>query len=153
MSRSCGEFSEPVLLSKLEYSWENNYLFVDEGPYPLFSGDKLYITFSRALVDYTYNVGYLSIDRNADLLNITNWTKGNYPLLTSSSVPGHNAHVTQEGMVWSIYHARIGKEGPRYSGVRRVHFHQDGFPILDMTENKDIQCSSRKLSFTLKVHA
>ncbi len=149
--------SEPMLLSKPDYSWANNHTFVDEGPYPLFAGDTLYITFSSALVDYTYCVGYLSIHKDADLLDAANWTKGNYPLLTAFSVPGecgpgHNAYVEDDsGMVWNTYHARPGKDGPRSTGIRRVHFHKDGFPVLDMTEDKDIDRSFRKLNLTVKV--
>jgi len=137
--------TEPVLLSMPEYSWANNHTFVDEGPFALFKEGKIYLTFSSAAVDSTYVVGLMTANSNSDLTNPDNWVKENYPLLSSRSVEGefgtgHNAYVTDdEGMVWNTYHARPGVEGPRSSGIRRVHFNIEGFPILDMTEEKDVK--------------
>lgn len=151
--------SDPVLLSKPDYSWANNHVFVEEGPYPLFVGDQLLLTTSSALVDYTYCVGMLTIDKNKDLLDVRHWKRSNYPLLTSASVPGecgpgHNAYVKdEEGLIWNTYHARVGKDGPRSSGVRRVHFHKDGFPVLDLTEEKDILPINRKVTLRVEVKA
>ena len=136
--------TDPVLLSMPEYGWANNHTFVDEGPFALFHEDKIYLTFSSAAVDSTYVVGLLSADPNADLLKPENWVKENYPLLSSRSVEGefgtgHNAYVTDEdGLVWNTYHARPGVNGPRSSGIRRVHFNVEGFPVLDMTEEMDL---------------
>lgn len=137
--------TDPVLISMPEYGWANNHTFVDEGPFALITKDKVFVTFSSAAVDTTYVVGLLSADPQADLLNPASWTKCNYPILTSRSVPGqygtgHNAYVVDEdGAVWNIYHGRPGLEGPRSSGIRRVHFGIDGNPILDMTEEKDLK--------------
>lgn len=137
--------SDPVLLSMPEYSWANNHTFVDEGPFALYRDGKVYLTFSSAAVDSTYVVGLLTADENADLLNPDNWVKENYPLLSSRSVEGefgtgHNAYVIDEdGLVWNTYHARPGVEGPRSSGIRRVHFNRAGFPVLDMTEEMDVK--------------
>lgn len=137
--------TDPVLLSMPEYGWANNHTFVDEGPFALFHEDKIYLTFSSAAVDSTYVVGLLSADPNADLLKPENWVKENYPLLSSRSVEGefgtgHNAYVTDDdGLVWNTYHARPGVNGPRSSGIRRVHFNVDGFPVLDMTEEMDLK--------------
>lgn len=137
--------SEPTILSKPEYGWANNHTFVDEGPFALIRGDKLYITFSSAAVDSTYVVGLLSIDAGKDLLLISNWKKKNYPIFTSRSLEGeygtgHNAYVEDEdGIVWNTYHARPGIDGPRSSGIRRVHFDVDGEPMLDVTEDLDLR--------------
>lgn len=136
--------TDPVLLSMPEYGWANNHTFVDEGPFALITEDKVYLTFSSAAVDSTYVVGLMSADPGADLLNPENWVKENYPLLSSRSVEGefgtgHNAYVTDEdGLVWNTYHARPGVNGPRSSGIRRVHFNAEGFPVLDMTEEMDL---------------
>ena len=136
--------TDPVLLSVPEYGWANNHTFVDEGPFALITEDKVYLTFSSAAVDSTYVVGLLSADPGADLLDPENWVKENYPLLSSRSVEGefgtgHNAYVTDEdGLVWNTYHARPGVNGPRSSGIRRVHFNAEGFPVLDMTEEMDL---------------
>ena len=137
--------TDPVLLSMPEYGWANNHTFVDEGPFALITKDKVYLTFSSAAVDSTYVVGLLSADPDADLLNPESWVKENYPLLSSRSVEGefgtgHNAYVTDEdGLVWNTYHARPGVNGPRSSGIRRVHFNVEGFPVLDMTEELDLK--------------
>ncbi len=149
--------SDPVILSKPDYSWSNNHVFVEEGPYPLFLGDKLMLTFSGALIDYTYCVGYLMVNLDADLLDASSWTKGNFPLLTAFSVSGetgtgHNAFIREEnGTTWCTYHARVGKDGPRSSGFRRVHFHRDGFPVLDLTEDRDIKERYRNLSMEIVI--
>ncbi|MBD3919889.1 family 43 glycosylhydrolase [Paenibacillus sp. PR3] len=136
--------SDPVLLSKPDYGWANNHTFVDEGPFAIIRDNKLFLTFSSAAVDATYCVGLLTVDTNVDLLDPRSWTKGNYPLLTSRSVPGefgtgHNSYVTDEdGVLWNVYHGRPGVEAPRCSGLRRVHFDIDGYPVLDLTEDKDL---------------
>ena len=137
--------SDPVLLSVPEYGWANNHTFVDEGPFALKYDGKIYLTFSSAAVDSTYVVGLLTAEETADLLDPSVWCKENCPLLSSRSVKGeygtgHNAYVTDDdGLVWNTYHARLGVTGPRSSGIRRVHFNADGFPVLDMTEDKDLK--------------
>ena len=136
--------SDPVLLSMPEYGWANNHTFVDEGPFALFGKDKIFLTFSSAAVDSTYVVGLLSADLSADLLDPASWTKENYPLMSSRSREGefgtgHNSYVTDEdGLVWNAYHGRPGIEGPRSSGLRRVHFGPEGNPVLDLTEERDL---------------
>ncbi len=137
--------TEPVILSKPDYGWDNNHTFVDEGPFALMEGDRLFITFSGAAVDESYVVSYLVIEKGKDLLDRSNWRKNNYPILTARSVEGeygtgHNAYVIDEdGLVWNTYHARPGAEGVRSSGIRRVHFDVDGCPMLDVVEEKDLK--------------
>ena len=137
--------TEPVVLSKPEYGWANNHTFVDEGPFALIRGDKLYLTFSSAAVDTSYVVGLLTIEKGKDLLDANNWSKKNYPLLTSRSVEGefgtgHNAYVIDDdGTVWNTYHARLGVDGVRSSGIRRVHFDVEGDIVLDLTEDLDLK--------------
>lgn len=154
--------TEPQVLTVPEYGWENNHVFVVEGPFAMYRDGKIYLSYSGALVDSTYVVGMLSMDDGADPLDPASWTKENYPLLSSRSVageygPGHNAYVTDEdGMVWNTYHARPGWQqttqgssstpvegsevvfGARSSGIRRVHFNVEGYPVLDMTEEMDL---------------
>ena len=136
--------SDPVLLSMPEYSWANNHTFVDEGPFALIRDNKIFLTFSSALVDSTYCVGLLTAEVGADLLDPKSWVKENYPLMTSGTKegeygPGHNAYVEDEdGMIWNSYHARPGIDAPRSSGLRRVHFGPDGYPKLDLTEERDL---------------
>lgn len=149
--------SDPVVLSKPEYGWANNHTFVDEGPYALANGGKLYLTFSSAAVDSTYVVGLLTMEPGRDLLVRENWIKNNYPILTSRSVEGeygtgHNAYVTDEfGNIWNTYHARPGIQGVRSSGIRRVHFDVDGCPVLDVTEEKDLKPEFSEVETILRV--
>lgn len=149
--------TDPVLLSKPEYGWANNHTFVDEGPFALPKGDKLYLTFSSAAVDTSYVVGMLTAEKGNDLLNPASWQKKNYPILTSRSVEGefgtgHNAYVTDgDGTVWNTYHARPGVDGARSSGIRRVHFNFRGEPVLDMTEELDVKEEYSSVSTTLVV--
>ncbi len=130
--------SDPIVLSKPDYGWGNNHTFVEEGPFALIRGDKLYITFSAAAVDESYVVSYLMIETGKDLLDPGQWFKSNYPILTSRSVQGeygtgHNAYVIDpEGRVWNTYHARFGATAPRSSSIRQVFFDVDGVPVLDV---------------------
>ena len=149
--------TEPIILSKPEYGWANNHTFVDEGPFALISEDQLCLTFSSAAVDTSYVVGLLTIKRDMDLLEISNWKKKNYPILTSRSVEGefgtgHNAYVIDDdGIVWNTYHARPGTKGVRSSGIRRVHFDIDGEPVLDMTEELDVAEEYRTIHTQLTI--
>jgi GH43 family beta-xylosidase len=149
--------TDPVVLTKPYYGWENNHTFVVEGPFPLIRGDKLFLTFSGAAIDATYCVGLLAADKGADLLNPENWQKLNYPLLTSRSIPGeygpgHNSYVVDDnGVYWNAYHARPGVEGPRSSGLRRVHFDIDGYPVLDLPEYRDINNQLARVSMEVVV--
>ncbi len=136
--------SDPVVIAKPVFGWENNHVFVDEGPFSIIKDGKLFLTFSGALVDETYVVGLLTAEIGADLMKPESWCKTNYPILTSRSIPGeygpgHNAYVIDDnGTYWNTYHARPGVEAPRSSGLRRVHFDIDGYPVLDLPEYKDL---------------
>ncbi len=149
--------SEPILLSKPDYGWANNKTFVDEGPFPLYGENKLFLTFSSAATDATYCVGLLTIENGADMLNPANWVKGNYPLLTSRNVPGeygpgHNSYVTDDdGVVWNVYHAKAGLDAPRSSGLRRVHFDAEGYPVLDMTPERDLNKALAEVTATVTI--
>ena len=149
--------SEPVLLSKPEFGWANNHTFVDEGPFALIRGDKLFVTFSSAAVDTSYVVGLLQIEKGKNPLERENWKKTGYPLLTSRSIEGefgtgHNAYVIDEdGEVWNTYHARPGTQAPRSSGIRRVHFDIDGEPALDLTEENDVLKEFRKVEIEVEI--
>ncbi len=137
--------SEPVVLSKPDYGWANNHTFVDEGPFAITDHGKLLLTFSSAAVDSTYVVGLFTLEKGLDPLTVSNWKKKGYPLLTSRSAEGqfgtgHNAYVKDEdGIVYNTYHARPSLDGPRSTGIRRVHFDIDDEPMLDVTEDLDLR--------------
>ncbi|MFW5889447.1 MAG: family 43 glycosylhydrolase [Bacillota bacterium] len=150
--------NDPLVISKPDYGWANNHAFVDEGPFALVKDDKIFVTFASALIDATYVIGLLTIDKNSDLMNPDNWKKSNYPLLTSRSVegeygPGHNTFVIDENdIVWNAYHARPEIGGPRSAGIRRVHFDIDGYPVLDLTENKDLNKSLADVEIKVNIN-
>ncbi len=149
--------TDPVLITMPEYGWQNNHTFVDEGPFALIRNGKIYLTFSSALVDSTYCVGMLTANVGDDLLNPESWVKTNYPLLHSQCVKGeygvgHNAYVEDEyGDIWNTYHGRPGIDGPRSSGIRRVHFGFDGEPVLDLTEELDVNPTLKSVKVTVTV--
>ena len=103
-------------------------------------------------------VGLLSIEGGKDLLKASSWTKSNYPILTSRSVPGefgtgHNAYVEDaNGDIWNTYHARPGVDAPRCSGIRQVHFDVDHQPVLDMTEDMALNQAIKYVESTIVVH-
>ncbi len=136
--------TEPVTISKPDYGWANNHTFVDEGPYPILTDKKIILTYSASAIDETYVVAMLSAEYESDLHDPKSWTKINYPLMSSVTVPGefgtgHNAYVIDdEGDMWNVYHGRPGVHMPRSAGVRRVHFDIDGDPVLGLTEEKDL---------------
>ena len=92
--------SDPVLLSRPLYGWENvEGTINNEGPYPLITDTHVYIAFSGgAATGYTYAVGFLVIEKGKDLLDVSNWYKTPAPVLSFYSVegeygPGHNAFI------------------------------------------------------------
>lgn len=101
------------LLTTPEYEWEmQGNVMVNEGPFALKHNGKIYLAFSASAVDYTYCVGILEAEENADLLREGAWKKYDYPFLTSADFkdqcgPGHNSFTTDEnGNVVIVYHAR-----------------------------------------------
>ena len=38
----------------------------------------------------------------------------------------------------NVYASCPGIDGPRSAGLRRVHFGPDGYPVLDLTEERDL---------------
>lgn len=151
--------SEPVALAKPEYGWENNHTFVSEGPYAIICDKKLFLTYSASATDATYVVGLMEIEEGLDLLEPINWNRINFPILTSHSVKGeygtgHNSYIMDdENNLWNVYHARIGVNGPRSTGIRRVHFNSEGYPILDLNEEDNLmkELSNVTMNITVKV--
>ena len=82
--------SEPVLLSRPLYGWENGEGTINnEGPYPLIVGDMLYLAYSGgAAGGCSYTVGFLSLPLGKDPLVPANWKKSCAPELSFYSVPG-----------------------------------------------------------------
>ncbi len=148
--------NDPVCIVKPEYGWENNHTFVVEGPFALEKDGQLMITYSGAAVDATYVVGLLKPVMGSDIMDPANWTRSNYPYMSSRSAEdeygtGHNSYLVDEnGLTWNFYHGRRGVTGPRSSGARRVHFDIDGEPMLDVIDAVDLPKEMREIKVKLQ---
>lgn len=148
--------SEPVLLSRPLYGWENlEGTINNEGPYAYVSDDKVYLAYSGGSANaFTYALGLLTADTDADLCDIASWTKSITPVLTYYSVdgqfgPGHHSFYTnEEGELMIAYHGETDiKERLRCDGIRRVHFRADGTPYFQMSAEEDLPESMRQVTF------
>lgn len=135
--------SEPAVLSRPLYAWENRDRTINnEGPYPLYAGDEVYLTYSGgAAGGESYAVGYLKASMHDDLTDPGVWTKSPMPVLHSLRVPkvygpGHNAFFTDEaGQTWISYHAqRTPEDKTRCTAIHPIRFTQDGTPIFDLRQ-------------------
>ncbi len=130
--------SDPVLLSRPLYGWENvEGTINNEGPYAFIRNETIYLTYSGGAANgYTYAVGLFTADLNADLLNIRSWTKNITPIMTFYNVdefgPGHNSFFTDEnGNLMIAYHAETDiHDHLRCDMIRRVCFKEDGTPFF-----------------------
>ena len=138
--------SEPVLLSRPLYGWENQSGTINnEGPYPLILGDRIYLAYSGGSAgSYSYVVGYLMADINADLLNPASWEKTPTPVLSAFTTekeegPGHCSFFTENGEIYVAYHAeRPGEPGRRNTAIRKVVLNEFGFPLLNVVEIEEM---------------
>lgn len=153
--------SEPVLLTRPLYGWENIQRTINnEGPYPLITDDTVYITYSGgAACGYTYAIGLLSIPRGSDLLNAEAWHKASTPVLSYYNEagvygPGHNSFFQdKEGNTMIMYHGEteIVKFGTRCTAMHRVHFNQQGVPLFDVIGENDLKASLVNLEMEVEV--
>lgn len=143
--------SDPVLLTRPLYGWENVAGTINnEGPHAFSENGKIYLTYSGGSADsYTYALGMLTADSRADLLDTASWWKSPVPVLTFRSVageygPGHNSFfVNEEGELMIAYHAETELQGHlRCDGIRRVHFRKDGTPYFQMSALEDLTQST-----------
>lgn len=150
--------SEPVLLSRPLYGWENvDGTINNEGPYALVLGDQVYLAYSGGdACGYYYAVGYLTAAAESDLLDVGNWTKLPTPVLSSSSIegiqgPGHNSFFRDEqGRLMIAYHAQEReKYFKRCSAFHRVHLSKSGFPLLNVAGERDLAEELRRVELTV----
>lgn len=133
--------SEPVLLSRPLYGWENQRGTINnEGPFPLLLEDKVYLAYSGGgACDPTYAVGYLVADQKDDLLDVGNWYKEPAAMLHRGSIegiegPGHNSFFRDEnGELMIAYHAQErDKYNMRCTTFHRVYISEQGLPLLHL---------------------
>lgn len=139
--------SEPVLLSRPLFGWENvEGTINNEGPYTFVKDGKVYLTYSGGSANrYTYALGLFTAKETDDLLDVSVWNKWCTPVLSFYSVegeygPGHNSFFEDgDGDLMIAYHGETGLgETLRCDGIRRVHFRKDGFPEFGMSTKEDL---------------
>ena len=151
--------SEPVLLTRPLYGWENvSGTINNEGPFAFYKDGMVYVTYSGGAANgYTYALGLLTAKSDADLTDVRSWTKSITPVLTFRSVdgeygPGHNAFFYNgEGELMISYHAETDiSEHLRCDGIRRVHFRKDNTPYFQMSADEDI--TDREVSIKVVIN-
>lgn len=149
--------SEPVLLSRPLYGWENTSGTINnEGPYALILGDTVYLAYSGGdACGYYYAVGYLTASVESNLLDVGSWTKLPTAVFSSSSIegiqgPGHNSFFRDEqGRLMIAYHAQEReKYFKRCSAFHRVHLSKSGFPLLNVAGERDLAKKLREVELT-----
>ena len=131
--------SEPVLLSRPLFGWENTDGTINnEGPFAFKKDGVVYLAISGgSACGDSYAVGFLIADERDDLLNVVNWYKKPFPIHTSYTIPGeygpgHNSFFTDDnGNVYIVYHAKEAlRDAPRCTGIQLMDFDEDGEPYV-----------------------
>lgn len=152
--------SDPVLLSRPLYGWENVAGTINnEGPYPLLTEDHIYIAYSGgSACNWTYAVGMLRIGRDQDPLCAGNWVKSSYPVLSSADLegmygPGHNSFFRDKnGDTYIAWHGEAtAYDSPRSTMIHRVHFRTDGEPVCNLVYERDVKEEYRRITVPLKI--
>ena len=147
--------SEPVLLTRPVYNWENRGRTINnEGPYPLVLGDTLYLMYSGGSANgESYAVGYMKADLNDDLLKEESWTQSLTPVMFSEFVPdiygpGHNSvYWDEDGKVWNAYHAKQSDTDElRCAAINRIHIDKEGNPVFSMSTEQDLSNKLKKVT-------
>ena len=152
--------SEPVLLTRPLYGWENNdHTINNEGPYAIVTEDRVYITYSGGSAGgYSYVLGLMTARKGDDLLDVGNWIKNNAPVLSYYSIkdefgPGHNSFFKDSyGNHMIAYHMKEAFENsPRCTAIHRVHFNKDANPVFDLSYEYDLNSKLAEVSMKVVV--
>ncbi|UOQ48628.1 family 43 glycosylhydrolase [Gracilibacillus caseinilyticus] len=136
--------TEPVMLTKPEYSWEIQGFWVNEGPAVLIKNGKVFLTYSGSATGVDYCMGILTADADADLLDPNAWTKSEEPVFQSNEAngqygPGHNSFTeSEDGETILVYHARnytelVGDplyEPNRQARAQKIEWDEQGYPVF-----------------------
>ncbi len=152
--------SEPVLLSRPLFGWENvDNTINNEGPYAFVRDGMVYLTYSGGAANsYTYAVGLLTAREEDDLLDVSCWQKRCAPVLSFYSVegeygPGHNSfYEDEDGNLMIAYHGeKDPKQTLRCDGIRRVHFKKDGTPEFGMSAQEDFDPALGNVNMKIEI--
>lgn len=142
--------SKPQLLTKPEYDWELKREPVNEGPAVFKHGNKIYVSFSASATGYEYCMGILEIDADADVLDMSNWTKYPEPVFQTDPArkiygPGHNCFTEGDnGELICVAHFRDYMEinidslndFNRHAHVIKMKFDSTGKPIFEISDDE-----------------
>ena len=167
--------SDPIVLTYPEYAWEcAGGEKVDEGPAVLKKNGRIYVAFSAAATGDMYCMGMMSADENAELMEVTNWTKSKAPALQTKDLqqqygPGHNSFtVDEDGNAILVYHARDQRCHDRQCGytgnslydpcrdamLAYVRYDESGAPVFNSTADKELAgLDTSSLQYTLTVQS
>ncbi|OZG50395.1 family 43 glycosylhydrolase [Bombiscardovia coagulans] len=144
-----------------EFAWDN---MIAEGPNAVVHDGRIFLIYSGSLVgiDYTTGLATAPSDQGVDLTDAKNWTKLDYPLQKSSIYNGSWQLGTGHGM-WSrdedghqlyVFHNAEYSEGEyrgRDTQVRRVHWSEEGMPVLDMQCNEELNTANSKICVEVNI--
>ncbi|MFI8307850.1 family 43 glycosylhydrolase [Streptomyces sp. NPDC085927] len=132
-----------VRLSTPEYAWERIGFRVNEGPYVIQRGGRVFMTYSASATDANYCMGLLTAPGDSDLMDTASWSKSPVPVFTSNDTtrqygPGHSCFtVAEDGRTdVLVYHARQYKEingdplddPNRHTRIQTLGWKPDGTP-------------------------
>lgn len=152
-----------VLLSEPDLEWERagGPPYINEGEAILYHDDQVHIAYSGAgsWTPY-YSIGLLSLEKGADPLDASKWSKAKEPLMTWDEAagvygPGHNSFVTSPDAseLFIVYHGTTAVTdgwSNRKARAQRVEWDDEGMPIfgkpLPLTAAIDVPLGSGILS-------
>jgi GH43 family beta-xylosidase len=133
-----------VLITTPDYDWERVGFWVNEGPFVIMRGNKIFLTFSASSTGACYCVGMLEADIDLDLLNPKSWKKYQDPVVKTDMSrniygPGHNCFtVDEEGNDIMVYHARTTekingdplRDPNRHTMLMKINWDEQNNPVF-----------------------
>lgn len=134
------------VLSWPDRAFEQHGAPVNEGPYALYRGGRVFLTYAAShCTTAAYCVGLLAWDGRSDPADAAAWAKTSDCVLSTAHGhygPGHASFFAgddqggagEESPLWIVFHATNNSAGAcdqsRYSMVQPVHFDAEGRPDL-----------------------
>lgn len=135
---------ETAVISRPEFGWERTRTAVDEGPFVIENGGRLYMTIAANATDFSYGIKLMTLREGRDPMKPEDWIIKGRPLLctamnTSEPGPGHSSFTVDEnGDPVLVYHwGRSG--GHRTTTIKNVHFAADGEPVLNIPRGGQVK--------------
>ena len=132
------------VISRPEFGWERTRTAVDEGPFVVENGGRLYMTIATNATDFSYGIKLLTLKDGGNPLKPEDWIIKSRPLLctamnTSEPGPGHSSFTVDEnGDPVLVYH--WGRRGSnRTTTIKSVHFNANGEPVLNIPRGEQLK--------------